>query len=294
MLFYGFVVAGCVSYRCRLAERKRLVDAADPRFRRSRRKLAAHLNIWVGNLKSIACTAPFLGLAGTCEGILNALSRGVAMEKGAALAMIESEIAATLITTAAGLLVAIPATCFHNYLRARVDQLECRTSFTRPENKVSPVSPFVQTLLPRKQISGLPTYGLMAAPCLAIVVCVFMGFSSQENTPMGLSVDVISPFGPVVGEHFAGKTILIAIRNTSGKGPPILYVNSKRTPWDRLGGTVRTALAASSESTAYVEAEHDVAWADVADAIDVVERVPDRVVLLTNVPDISSDRKRAK
>src|SRR5260370_41850121 len=60
-----FVVAR-VSYRYRLARRAGPVDPSSGAFQRARRKLAAELSIWVGGLKSIAFTAPYLGLAGRC------------------------------------------------------------------------------------------------------------------------------------------------------------------------------------------------------------------------------------
>jgi biopolymer transport protein ExbB/TolQ len=125
MLAYVVVVVTRVSYRYHLARCAREIDSA------SRRKFAAVLSIDVGSLKSIASTAPYLGLAGTCEGILSAF-RPIGMEKHTALAMISADIAASLITTAAGILVAVPATCSYNYLCTRIDLLESEVSNERP------------------------------------------------------------------------------------------------------------------------------------------------------------------
>ena len=50
-------------------------------------QLAADLNVKVSNLKSIAIMAPYLGLAGTCLGIMDAFG-GIAMERGTASALI--------------------------------------------------------------------------------------------------------------------------------------------------------------------------------------------------------------
>src|ERR1700730_11924848 len=69
-----------ISYRYLVARRVREIDSA------SRRKLAAVLSIEVGSLKAIASSAPYLGLAGTCVGIMSSLGfGGIAMEKNAAL-----------------------------------------------------------------------------------------------------------------------------------------------------------------------------------------------------------------
>jgi MotA/TolQ/ExbB proton channel family len=74
MLAYLFAVVIHVCCRYYVARRARGIDSA------GRRTLAAVLNIEVGSLKSIAITAPYLGLAGTCVGILSAFG-GVGMEK---------------------------------------------------------------------------------------------------------------------------------------------------------------------------------------------------------------------
>jgi hypothetical protein len=77
LLAYTLAVFIRVSYRYHVARQARVIDSA------SRRKLAAELNIEVGNLKSIVSTAPYLGLVGTCFGIMSAF-RGIAMQKDAA------------------------------------------------------------------------------------------------------------------------------------------------------------------------------------------------------------------
>lgn len=81
---------------------------------RSRKAQAASLRLGLGTLRSIASSAPFIGLLGTCSGILNAF-RGAAMEKSAFIARTNSDMATALVTTAMGLLVAIPATWLNNY-----------------------------------------------------------------------------------------------------------------------------------------------------------------------------------
>ena len=89
LLAYTLAVVIHVSYRCHIARRGPDIDSA------SRRKLSAELSVEVQNLKSIAFTLPYLGLVGTCFGIMSAF-RGVGMEKHAALAMISSLVAAAL------------------------------------------------------------------------------------------------------------------------------------------------------------------------------------------------------
>jgi biopolymer transport protein ExbB len=83
--------------------------------------LTRHLTV----IASIASNAPYVGLLGTVLGILitfNDLAQGA--ELSAATIMLG--LALALKATAAGLLVAIPATLFYNSLVRRVDVLTAR------------------------------------------------------------------------------------------------------------------------------------------------------------------------
>ncbi len=68
--------------------------------------------IWLGNATS---GAPFLGLLGTVWGVMSAFG-GVAQQGVATLAAMAPGVAAALITTVAGLLVAIPSMFGYNWL----------------------------------------------------------------------------------------------------------------------------------------------------------------------------------
>jgi biopolymer transport protein TolQ len=70
-------------------------------------------------LATTAATTPFIGLFGTVWGIL--ITFGAIGEMGSTnLAVVAPGIAEALVTTAAGLLAAIPAVYFYNYLAQRV------------------------------------------------------------------------------------------------------------------------------------------------------------------------------
>lgn len=80
------------------------------------------LERYLSALGSIAAMAPLLGLLGTVFGMIQIFSGF--MDGGMANApMLASGIAKALITTAAGLIVAIPAVFFHRYLLRRVDEI---------------------------------------------------------------------------------------------------------------------------------------------------------------------------
>jgi biopolymer transport protein ExbB len=80
------------------------------------------LERYLNALGTIAGIAPLLGLLGTVLGMIQIFSgfMGTGMANAPVLA---GGISTALITTAAGLMVAIPALFFHRYLQRRVDEL---------------------------------------------------------------------------------------------------------------------------------------------------------------------------
>jgi len=74
----------------------------------------------LGLLATVGSTAPFVGLLGTVMGIVSAFQSMAATGSGG-LGTVSAGIAEALITTAFGLLVAIPAVMAYNYLQGWVD-----------------------------------------------------------------------------------------------------------------------------------------------------------------------------
>jgi len=77
------------------------------------------LEHWVPFLATTASISPFIGLFGTVWGILIAFF-GIAQTGSTNLSSVAPGIAEALVTTAAGLLAAIPAVLFYNYFSQRV------------------------------------------------------------------------------------------------------------------------------------------------------------------------------
>jgi biopolymer transport protein TolQ len=75
-----------------------------------------------------ASASPFVGLFGTVWGIMNAF-RGMSMEGSAGIAAVAPGVAEALVTTVAGLAVAIPAVIAYNLLNRRAQLIA--TSFDR-------------------------------------------------------------------------------------------------------------------------------------------------------------------
>lgn len=84
---------------------------------------AASLGQYVSYLNNIAAIAPMLGILGTVLGMIRAFN-GIALEAGAVKPMVlASGIAQALVTTAAGLVLAIPVLTFYFYFRGRAQKV---------------------------------------------------------------------------------------------------------------------------------------------------------------------------
>src|SRR5690606_3389753 len=83
-------------------------------------------------LASVGSVAPFVGLLGTVVGIIGAFE-GIGASGSAGLGSVMTGISEALIETAFGLLVAIPAVLFYNYLTAKVTTAELALSLSTGE-----------------------------------------------------------------------------------------------------------------------------------------------------------------
>ena len=97
-----------------------VVDAVNRSIERVKEREIADLRRGLGGLATIASAAPFVGLFGTVVGIINAF-RSMASSGQGGLAAVSAGISEALVTTAFGLLVAIPAVMVYNYFTNRVD-----------------------------------------------------------------------------------------------------------------------------------------------------------------------------
>ena len=101
-----------------------IVDKAE--IKRSLRRFSAlesaKLEKYLSFLATTGSTTPFVGLFGTVWGIMNAF-RGIGAAGSASLAVVAPGIAEALITTAAGLVAAIPAVIAYNYYLSRARQM---------------------------------------------------------------------------------------------------------------------------------------------------------------------------
>lgn len=99
------------------------IDASRRALERAEAIVHAELKRGVSGLATIGSTAPFVGLFGTVVGIINAF-KGISTEKSTGLGAVAGGISEALVTTAIGLLVAIPAVMMFNYFTGRIEAFD--------------------------------------------------------------------------------------------------------------------------------------------------------------------------
>ena len=255
LLTYVFVVVIYVYCRYYLARPGRGIASVHAET------LAAVLNIELGGLKSIALTAPYLGLAGTCEGILSAFG-GASMAHHAYVVMIATRMALALVPTAAAIPVAALATCSYNFLRTRIELLECEV-FDEQQQRgrhFRGARRFPQT----KRFSELPAFGLLAVPALVFAIAGCMTFASF-HTPKGFYVELASAR---CESDAVDRLIVLHITDTGE-----VFLNLEHQDWNTLASRLSAIYRMRQNRTLYLVADAGVPFQRVADAVDTVENI---------------------
>ncbi|MCB1776853.1 MAG: MotA/TolQ/ExbB proton channel family protein [Candidatus Competibacteraceae bacterium] len=112
----GRIVAVGLANRCRSRDilRERIEDIG--------RHVVHELERFLNTLGTIAAISPLLGLLGTVAGMIK-IFQIVSVQGNSNFSLLSVGIAEALITTAAGLTVAIPSLLFYRYFQGRVDEL---------------------------------------------------------------------------------------------------------------------------------------------------------------------------
>ena len=138
-------------------------------------------------LATIAAIAPFIGLFGTVMGIIDAF-HGLGTAGAATLRAVAPGISEALITTAAGLVVAIPAVIGYNQLTARLREFGCAHGRLRPR----------ASQRHRERRSAHPADPAAAARRAAPEDLLAMAFSAKGRTQTALAEINITPLVDVV------------------------------------------------------------------------------------------------
>jgi biopolymer transport protein ExbB/biopolymer transport protein TolQ len=108
------------------------INSAERAVERNMMIILAELKRGLAVLATVGATAPFVGLLGTTMGIVNAF-QGMAQSGAGGIGAISAGVAEALITTAFGLIVAIPAVWAYNYFTTKIDNLQVEMTYTSKE-----------------------------------------------------------------------------------------------------------------------------------------------------------------
>jgi biopolymer transport protein ExbB len=108
------------------------INSAERAVERQMLIVLAEFKRGLGVLGTVGSTAPFVGLLGTTMGIVNAF-QGMATSGAGGIGAISAGVAEALITTAFGLLVAIPAVWAYNYFTTKIENLTVEMTYGSKE-----------------------------------------------------------------------------------------------------------------------------------------------------------------
>jgi biopolymer transport protein ExbD len=151
---------------------------------------------------------------------------------------------------------------------------------------------WAQRLPLRRQFSSPPAFALLAAPILVILIIIFMVLLNPYPA-RGLYVRVLKP-GPFAATDPLNDPVIVQILDPGHGMAPELYINSKPTSWDRFADDLKNQLKLRPRWVVYVQADPNLFWADIVNAVDVAKGLHANVVLLTLDPTIKHRDVRAK
>jgi biopolymer transport protein ExbB/biopolymer transport protein TolQ len=131
------VAAGLSAFQKRSARgglaHAEVIEAVNRAVERSILRVTAEMRRGVSSLATIATTAPFIGLFGTVIGIIHAFASIAAAGGAGGFATVSSGISEALVTTALGLVVAIPAAWMFNVLTHHIERLSAEMASSSSE-----------------------------------------------------------------------------------------------------------------------------------------------------------------
>jgi biopolymer transport protein ExbB/TolQ len=130
------VSAGLTEYERKVGSfglpRDVVLDATKRAADRATAVMTAELRRGTSSLATIGATAPFVGLFGTVIGIVRAFAE-IAKAGTGGIQVVAGGVSEALVTTAIGLVVALPAVWLYNFLSQRVEQLQVEMSNSSTE-----------------------------------------------------------------------------------------------------------------------------------------------------------------
>ena len=233
---------------------------------RNVKRVTADLSRGVGTLRAFSIGAPFLGLAGTSYGIVVVFSQGSYVSRASALGYILTALPNPLVSTAVGIVVALPAILFHNILQAIIEHFTTQQPLRRISGSNDfGSSQFAQRLPLKRRFSSFPPFSVLGVFALSCAFVVFIGFKPYP-TPTGLRITVAPDHcQPGVPDR------LVVLRVTN-EGQ--LFLNTEQEDWKNIQGRLSAIYRLRTERVLYLLAEDKAPVQTVAEAIDLVRNIP--------------------
>jgi biopolymer transport protein ExbD len=146
----------------------------------------------------------------------------------------------------------------------------------------------------RRQL--LPPFGLVYTAVLTAVLLpasvIFIYAWGWDKPSRGIQVSILKVGALSSNAGPSNLHPMVRLEDAGIDALPRLRMNSKPVPWDELGDVLTNEIKVSPDWIVYVQADENVSWSDVINAMDIIRSKHARIVLLTtkiaNLPDNTS------
>src|SRR6202050_4547055 len=256
-----------------------VIEAAKRGLERSVAIVHAEMKRGLSGLATIGSTAPFVGLFGTVMGIINAF-KGISNQKVTGLSAVAGGIAEALVTTALGLLVAVPAVWTFNYFTNRVEAFDVEMD----NSSMELINYFIIPRGGRKEaMLKVHAAPVMASPnvipmadIMLVLLIIFMVI-----TPMlqkGVTVDMAKAQNAQDMQAADKDDAVIIAVTRDGK----TFLGNREIGLEEITNDVRDLISDRLDKTVYIRSDSRAKYGDVVKAVDEVRSAGvDNLGLLT-------------
>src|SRR5882762_7412332 len=259
-----------------------VIEAAKRGLDRSVAIVHAEMKRGLSGLATIGSTAPFVGLFGTVVGIINAF-KGIESTKATGLSAVAGGISEALVTTALGLLVAVPAVWAYNYFTNKVEAFDVEMD----NSSMEMVNYFITRRAGGKKeaMAYKPKVGsTMSSPnvipmadIMLVLLIIFM-----VVTPMltkGFPADLAKVTSPSDMPD-ADKDDAVIVGISAGGD---VYLGNTKSDITQIADQVRDRISGKLDKTVYVKSDGRAKYGVVVKVVDEIRAAGvDNVGLLTD------------
>jgi biopolymer transport protein ExbD len=130
----------------------------------------------------------------------------------------------------------------------------------------------------RVRLSLVPSFGLVATPVVGLAAVAFLALPIWPYRARGINVYLLTQRSAVSSAHYE-QPLLVRVVFAGRQSQ--YYLNSRRVTLENLPALLKAEFKRRPEWVVYVDADRDVTWEHAAKAMDVVQGLNGRVVLLT-------------